>query len=49
MCKEKILLDPIPVKSTTTTDKMLKISNYEDTKQYFDQWVNKSNQQLGNQ
>lgn len=47
MCKEKILLDSIPVKSTTTEDKMLKISNYKDTKQYFDQWI-KDNQQLGN-
>jgi hypothetical protein len=41
MCQDQIMLDPIPIKSTTISDKMHLVSNFEQCRALFDRWVAK--------
>jgi hypothetical protein len=41
MCQDQIMLDPIPIKSTTIADKMHLVSNFEQCRDLFDRWVAK--------
>lgn len=42
LCEQKIMLDPIPIKSTTLTDKMSKVSNFDECVSKFNQWAQDS-------
>jgi hypothetical protein len=38
LCEQKILLDPIPIKSTTTADKMNKVVNFDECVAAYNKW-----------
>jgi len=42
MCRDQIMLDPIPIKSTTIADKMQKVSNFEQCVVTFNNWAAKN-------
>ena len=41
LCQDQIMLDPIPIKSTTLADKMNRVSNFKQCVTLFDDWVAK--------
>lgn len=43
MCEQNIMIDTIPVKSTTITDKLKMVSNFDDCIQVFNQWALSNN------
>lgn len=47
MCQSKVMLDPIPVKSTTISDKLKLVENFDDCVEVFNQWA--INNKLENQ
>ena len=38
-CKTKVMIDPIPIKSTTITDKFNKIINFDETVDFYNEWA----------